>query len=92
MTTVELRNKIEELKELEALIKEAEAEVEALKDELKAEMTKQHTNEMQVGRYTMRWTDVASNRLDSKKLKETMPNIYDMFVGQSYSKRFSIVG
>lgn len=92
MTTMELRNKIEELKELEALVKEAEAEVEALKDEIKAEMTKQQKDEMQVGRYTVRWTDVTSNRLDGKKLKEEMPNIYNMFVGQSYSKRFSIVG
>ena len=40
MTSNELRNKIEELKELEALVREAEAEIETLKDELKEEMKK----------------------------------------------------
>ena len=92
MTNAELRNKIEELKELEGLVKEAEAEIEALKDELKEEMRKQHKEEMVVERYTMRWKSVTTNRLDGKLLKESMPSVYDAYIRPSVSMRFSITG
>lgn len=92
MTTIELRNKIEELKELEAIIREAEAEVEVLKDELKAEMKQRETEEMNVGRYIVRWKSVVSNKLDTKALKESLPNIYDMYTKQSSGMRFTITG
>lgn len=92
MTNAELRIKIEELKELEALVKEAEAEIESLKDELKAEMTKQHKEEMNVGRYVMRWKSVTTNRLDSKLLKDAMPDVYRIYTRPSISMRFTITG
>ena len=85
-------SKIEQLKELEALIKEAEAEVEALKDELKAEMAKRNTEEMSVGKYIVRWTDVLSNRFDSTKFKKMFPSMYKDFTKEVSSRRFSISG
>lgn len=92
MHDAEITSKIEQLKELEALIREAEKEVEALKDELKAEMTKQNTEEMNAGRYVVRWTNVMSNRFDSTTLKRVMPEVYNMYTKQTASRRFSIVG
>lgn len=90
MTTNELKAKIEELKELEAIIREAEAEVEALKDEIKAEMCDKE--EMNVGRYIVRWKSVVSNRLDTTALKKAIPDVYNMYVKQTESRRFSITG
>lgn len=92
MSTVEMVSKVEQLKELEALIREAEAEAEALKDEIKREMYMRNTDEMNVGRYTVRWKNVVSNRLDSKALKNDIPHVYGMYLRQSESMRFSIVG
>ena len=92
MSTVDVVSKIEQLKELEALVREAEKEVEALKDEIKAEMTKRNTEELEAGRYVVRWTSVISNRLDSTALKKEMKDIYNRYVRQSESRRFSIVG
>lgn len=92
MSTVDVVSKIEELKELEALIRDAEKEVEALKDEIKAEMTKRNTEELEAGRYTVRWTSVVSNRLDSTALKKEMGELYNRYVRQTESRRFSIVG
>jgi predicted phage-related endonuclease len=92
MSTVEITSKIEQLKELEALIREAEKEAEVLKDEIKAEMTKQNTEEMNAGRYTVRWTSVVSNRFDSTAFKKEMGELYDRYVKQTPSRRFSIVG
>lgn len=92
MSSVEIKAKIEELKELEGLIKEAEAEVEALRDEIKAEMQKQNKDEMMVGRYTVRWKNVQSQRFDSTAFKKVMPEVYNMYTRQTESMRFSITG
>lgn len=92
MSTVDMVSKVEQLKELEALIREAEKEVEALKDEIKAEMYMRDTEEMNVGRYVVRWTSVVSNRFDSTAFKKEMAELYGRYVKQTESRRFSIVG
>lgn len=92
MSTVEMVSKVEQLKELEALIREAEAEAEQLKDEIKAEMAKQSKEEMNVGRYIVRWTNVVSNRFDSTTFKKEMTELYNRYIKQTESRRFSIVG
>lgn len=89
---MEITSKIKELKELEKLIKEAEAEAEALKDEIKAEMLKQDTEEMKVGGYIVRWTSVLSNRFDSTGFKAVMPELYKQWTKQVASKRFTVSG
>ena len=92
MSTVDIVSKIEQLKELEALVREAEKEVEALKDEIKAEMNRRDVEEMNAGRYVVRWTSVASDRFDSTTFKKAMPQIYGMYLKRSESRRFSITG
>jgi predicted phage-related endonuclease len=92
MSTVDIVSKIEQLKELEALVREAEKEVEALKDEIKAEMYMRDTEEMNVGRYVVRWTNVVTDRFDSKSFKKDMAELYGRYVKQTESRRFSIVG
>ena len=92
MSANEIVSKIEELKELEALVREAEAEVEALKEEIKAEMTKQGKEEMTAGRYIVRWTSVESSRFDSTTFKKEMAELYNRYVKQTKSRRFSITG
>ena len=92
MSTVDVVSKIEQLKELEALIREAEKEVEALKDEIKAEMTKRNTEEMEAGRYVVRWPYVLTDRFDSKAFKAEMAEVYGRYVKTTESRRFSIVG
>lgn len=90
MSTVEITSKIEELRELEALIFEAQAEADTIRDELKAHMQAQNTEELTAGRYILRWTTVLSNRLDSSALKKVMPDIYKAYTKQTTSRRFSI--
>ena len=92
MSTVEMLSKVEQLKELEAFIREAEKEAEALKDEIKREMYMRDTEEMSIGRYVVRWTSVISNRLDSTALKKEMTDIYNRYTKTTESRRFSIVG
>ena len=90
MSTIEITSKIEALKDLEALIEEAKAEAEALRDEIKTEMLNRNTEEMEAGQYIVRWTPVLSQRFDSTAFKKVMPDIYKSFTKQVSSKRFSI--
>lgn len=92
MSTVDVASKIEQLKELEELIEEAKAEAEALKDEIKEEMMKQGKEEMEAGKYIVRWTSVLSQRFDSTAFKKALPEVYKAYIKQSASRRFSISG
>ena len=92
MSTVDIVAKIEELEELEKLIEEAKAEAEALKDEIKEEMMKQGKEELEAGKYIVRWTSILNNRFDSTGFKKVMPDVYKAYTKQVSSKRFSICG
>ena len=90
MSTIEITSKIDTLKELEALIEEAKAEAETLRDEIKSEMLNRNTEEMEAGQYIVRWTSVLSQRFDTTAFKKVMPDVYKSFTKQVSSKRFSI--
>ena len=90
MSTTEITSKIEALQELEALIEEAKAEADSLRDEIKAEMLKRDTEELTAGQFFVRWTSVLSNRFDSTAFKKVMPDVYKAYTKQVASRRFSI--
>lgn len=90
MSTIEITSKIEELRELEALISEAQTEAETIRDELKALMLAQNTEELTAGQYIVRWTSVLTQRFDSTAFKKVMPDIYKAYTKQVSSRRFSI--
>ena len=84
MSTIEITNKIE------ALIEEAKAEAESLRDEIKAEMLNRDTEELNAGQYIVRYTTVLSNRFDSTAFKRVCPEVYKAYTKQTASRRFSI--
>ena len=90
MSTIEITSKIEALKDLEALIEEAKAEAEPLRDEIKAEMLTRNTEEMEAGQYIIRWTSVLSQRFDTTSFKKVYGDLYKEYTKQTASRRFSI--
>lgn len=90
MSINEMEKKIETLREWEELLEEAKAQVEALKDEIKAEMLSRNTEEMTAGKYICRWTSVLSNRFDSTSFKKEHAEMYKQYTKQTSSRRFSI--
>ena len=90
MSNNNIISKIEQIKELEELIAEANAELDAIKDEIKEVMLKQNTEEMIVGKHIVRWTTVFSNRFDSTAFKKVMPDVYKAYTKNVTSRRFSI--
>ncbi len=90
MSTVELSTIIEKLKEWEAIQAEAAAEVESLKDQVKAEMNARGVEELEVGQYIARFTTVLSNRFDTTVFKREHAEMYKQYTKQATSRRFSI--
>lgn len=90
MSINEMEKKIATLKEWEELLEEAKAQVETLKDEIKAEMLMQNTEEMTAGKYIVRWTSVLSQRFDSTTFKKEHAEMYKQYTKQTSSRRFSV--
>ena len=63
-------NRVKKLKALEAQQKEIEAQIEALKDEIKADMQERGVEQQVAGDFLIRWTTVVSSRFDSKTFQE----------------------
>ncbi|MCB7049467.1 hypothetical protein ACEVJL_03740 [Pseudoflavonifractor sp. P01025] len=90
MSRNELIAKIEALNEWEAVIEEAKAEAEAIRDSIKQEMLERETEELTAGQYIVRWTSVLTNRFDTTAFKKTYGDLYKAFTKQSASRRFTI--
>nr|DAH17308.1 MAG TPA: Exonuclease [Caudoviricetes sp.] len=89
MSTNEMIASIKELKSLQALIEEAEAEAEAIKDALKSAMGDQE--EVRAGEYKVTYKSVTSVRIDTTALKKAMPDIVaEAFTKENTTRRFSI--
>ena len=90
MANNELLNKIEALNEWEALMEEAKAEAEALRDSIKQEMLERGTEELECGQYMIRYQTITRNIFDNSAFKKALPEIYKSFIRQGTSKRFTI--
>ena len=90
MANNELIQRIEALNEWEALMEEAKAEAEAIRDSLKQELLERNTEELECGQYIIRYQSIVSNRFDNSAFKKALPDVYKSFIRQSVSKRFSI--
>lgn len=90
MTERQIENRIKKLQVIEAQRKELEAQAEALKAELKADLEEKGLNELQTKNFIIRWKSVISNRLDGKALKAAFPDIYSQFTKLSESRRFTV--
>ncbi len=90
MNKQELLKQIQELKELKVMQEELQAEITSIEDSIKAEMTAQKVEEMQVGIFKIRWTQVVSNRFDTTQFKKIYADLYNQFSKKYKTRRFSI--
>lgn len=88
MSTTELESKVRELRQLQSLIEEAQAEAEAIKDQIKAHMGE--AEELRAGEYRITWRPVTSSRLDSKALRAAAPELVERFTKTTTARRFCV--
>ena len=83
-------NRVKKYKELEEQKKVLEEQMEALKNEIKADMESKGVEETYAGNFIIRFVTVVSSRLDTKALKAENEALYKQYLRQSESKRFTI--
>lgn len=88
MSTHELENKVRELRQLQTLIEEAQAEAEAIKDSLKIAMGGRDT--IQAGEYKITWKAVTTARIDTTALKKVLPDVAERFTRETTTRRFCV--
>lgn len=88
MSTHEIETKVRELRQLQALIEEAQAEAESIKDSLKAILG--DSEELRAGEYRITWKAVKSARIDTTALKKAMPEVARAFTRETVSRRFCV--
>lgn len=90
MSTNEITTKIRRMKRLQAKAEDLNAEITAIQDELKALMMEQGTEEMKAGEFKIRYTVITSNRFDTANFKKLYSDLYNQFIKQTTSRRFSV--
>lgn len=88
MSINEMEIKCRELRQLQALIEEAQAEAEAIKDSIKAAMGSQEA--VQAGEYKVTWKPVTSSRLDAAALRKALPDVAERFTRTTTVRRFTV--
>ena len=88
MSTHELEIKCRELRQLQALIDEAQAEAETIKDAIKAAMG--DSEALQAGEYKITWKPVTTTRIDAAALRKALPDVAAQFTKETTVRRFSV--
>jgi len=91
MSIKELEAKVHELKELQRLAEELDAEISAAEDALKAEMTARDTDTLAGTDWRITWKLVRGTRFDSVAFKKANPEAYALFAKATESRRFCLV-
>ena len=88
MSINEMERKACELRQLQALIDEATAEAEAIKDALKVAMG--DAESVQAGEYKITWKTVTSARIDTGALRKALPDVAAAFTRETTIRRFCV--
>ena len=74
--------------EIDSLINKLNIEKEAIDQRIKINLENASYGETE--RYKVSWIDTVQNRIDSKKLKAENPDIYNGYLNEVHSKRFTV--
>ena len=90
MTSTNIEMKVKDLKEMQRMSEELNAEMESIKDELKREMEARNVEELTTNTYKVRYSTVKTSRFDSTAFKKIYNDLYHQFTKETVTKRFSI--
>ena len=88
MSTIEMNEKVKDLRELKRMAEELADEINALQDDIKAEMTARGVDELAGLDWKATYKEVTSNRLDTSALKKALPEIAERFSKSTTTRRF----
>lgn len=88
MSIIELNSTAHDLMSVRAMIRELEAEAEALTDKLKAVMVERATETLEGDGWRATWKNVESTRFDSKSFKADHAELYGQCSKTTTTTRF----
>ena len=88
MSISEMEAKCRELRQIQTLIEEAQAEAEAIRDAIKAAMG--DSEAVQAGEYKITWKPVKTARIDTTALKKALPDVAQAFTRETTTRRFCV--
>ena len=88
MTERQIANRVKKIKELEAQVNFITKEIDALKAEIQFEM--QDQEHLDACEFIVNWVNVVTSRLDVSRIKKELPDIYNKYIKETFSRRFSI--
>lgn len=88
MSTYELESKCRELRQLQSLIEEAQAEAESIKDEIKRFLG--DSEAAQAGEYKITYKPVTSSRIDTVALRKALPDVAEQYTQKTTVRRFCV--
>lgn len=90
MSTFELSNKVNELRELRRMSDELSAEIEAIQDAIKNHMTAANVDTLTGNDYKITWKNVTSARFDTTAFKRENPELSARYTKTTTARRFTI--
>ena len=86
----EIRNAVAELQDLYAAQDVLKAQITEREQAIKDEMESRELEELNLGNIIIRFTNILSNRFDTTAFKKLHKDLYNEFIKQVASRRFSI--
>ena len=91
MTGREIETKAKRIKTLENKQDQLEAEIDQLKDELKAELERQGKDEVSAGAFRVLWKMMQERRFNTNRFRTENPGVYDAYRDARSYMKFQIV-
>lgn len=90
MSSRELDNQVKTLREIQSQIEALQAEAEAIRDSIKAEMIEQGAEVINGSGWRASWKIIESSRLDTAALKKALPDVAARFTIATRTSRFCV--
>ncbi len=90
MTDAEILEKVRMIKDYKQAVKQFQDELKAAEKQLRDMMDEKGVSEYCVDVFTIHYSDVETERFDSKAFMETHEKLYEQYLKTTFSKRFSI--
>ena len=90
MTIVERNEQVRDYFAIQAMIEELQAQAEAIKDAIKADMVEESVEELEGPGWRATWHNTVTNRFDSSAFKKAHGDLYKEFQKPVNGTRFTL--
>ena len=90
MSSFELNEKVSDYFDIIAEIERLQAQAEAIKDMIKFVMVEKEKEEISGDNWKATWHNTKTERIDTKALKEKLPEVFNEYSKTTMSTRFTL--